>query len=73
MEPDKNPLSIGPEPRTALELLKTGCRGIDANDRELSKEEALSKTAVLVHENGSLSVVVRGVYELALMQAPEIV
>lgn len=46
---------------------------MEANERELSKEEDLSKAVVLVHENGSISVVVRGVYVLALMQAPEIV
>lgn len=46
---------------------------MEANEWELSKEEALSKIVELVHENGSINVVVRGVYVLALMQAPEIV
>lgn len=83
--PDKNPLSMGPEPNNMPELGATGpertegiefrgigWRGMEANKSELSKEEALSRVELL-YRKGSISDVERGVYVLALTEAPEIV
>lgn len=78
--PERNPLSMGPEPgkgpeergigpeRTeGIEFRGIGCRGMEAKESELWKEEALSR-----EEWRSVREVERGVEVLALREAPEI-